>query len=241
MQSLNFPLANTIGETFTQNDRTWEWNGTSWVSFAYSAGYTGSIGYTGSSGLFDGEPSIKPILSNFTWLNQGSATATQRDWGISLSNPPSTTDNLRMLYVSTPSTPYTVTMRFKAFLLRQNFYACGFFWRESSSGKIQTADLGTNSTTNALNIAITNWNSATSFNSSVISFSLMDWVEWMRIIDDGTNRIAQISMNGYDWSTYYSAARTTFITPDQLGFFINVFGGYSGINHQMSILSWSIT
>ena len=41
--------------------------------------------------------------------------------------------------------------------------------------------------------------------------------QWFRIRDDNTNRYYETSLNGLDWATLSSEARTTFLTADQIG------------------------
>lgn len=41
--------------------------------------------------------------------------------------------------------------------------------------------------------------------------------KWTRIRDDSTNRYYEYSYNGINWTTFYSEGRTTYITPDQIG------------------------
>ena len=48
MAAINFPTPSTVGEQFSANGQTWEWDGTSWKNV--TAGYVGSRGYTGSAG-----------------------------------------------------------------------------------------------------------------------------------------------------------------------------------------------
>lgn len=44
--AINFPDAPAVNDIYTENSKTWKWNGTSWV--AYNTGTQGPIGYTGS-------------------------------------------------------------------------------------------------------------------------------------------------------------------------------------------------
>jgi hypothetical protein len=51
MAALNFPTSPTIGDTHTENSKSWRWDGTTWLSITTSAvGYTGSSGTGGSTG-----------------------------------------------------------------------------------------------------------------------------------------------------------------------------------------------
>jgi hypothetical protein len=49
MAALDFPSAPTLGQIYTENNRTYVWTGVSWASRTGN-GYTGSLGYTGSQG-----------------------------------------------------------------------------------------------------------------------------------------------------------------------------------------------
>lgn len=67
MAILNFPDTPLLGNTYTENGVTWQWDGISWnvigstqngytgsrsdvIGFTGSLGYTGSVGYVGSFG-----------------------------------------------------------------------------------------------------------------------------------------------------------------------------------------------
>lgn len=49
---LVFPVNPTIGQTFTQNDLPYQWDGESWNSLGLESvvGFTGSTGFTGFTG-----------------------------------------------------------------------------------------------------------------------------------------------------------------------------------------------
>jgi hypothetical protein len=46
-------------------------------------------------------------------------------------------------------------------------------------------------------------------------------VYWIRIADNGTNRIISWSVNGLHFTQVHSVSRTDFITADEVGFFIS--------------------
>jgi hypothetical protein len=63
--AINFPNSPSPNEIYESNGRSWQWDGTTWLSKTGSAivGYTGSReddGYTGSAGL-DGYTGIAGI------------------------------------------------------------------------------------------------------------------------------------------------------------------------------------
>lgn len=47
---INFPLNPLVNQTYTNLDRTWQWNGRFWQAISTTIGYSGSIGATGPEG-----------------------------------------------------------------------------------------------------------------------------------------------------------------------------------------------
>ena len=115
---------------------------------------TGSLlSLVGTSTVFAVAPAaaqqcfVRPNLASFTWLNQGTATATDHIGGpLTISSTSTTTDNIRGLYQSVPgSTPWD----FRALLARQTplvgYIATAIFLYDSVSGKLITLDFIWNS------------------------------------------------------------------------------------------------
>jgi len=50
MATANFPSNPVLNQTYTNESRSWTWNGRFWQATSTTVGYSGSIGYTGSSG-----------------------------------------------------------------------------------------------------------------------------------------------------------------------------------------------
>lgn len=50
---LDFPPSPLANEIYTENNRSWQWNGRYWQAISVTAGFTGSFGYTGSKGGTD--------------------------------------------------------------------------------------------------------------------------------------------------------------------------------------------
>jgi hypothetical protein len=57
-----------------------------------------------------------------------------------------------------------------------------------------------------------------------------------KIADNGTNRIYSLSYDGTTFLDLYSVTRTTFLTPDQVGFYVNSGANQSTVT--MTLLSW---
>ena len=50
MPVLNFPSNPSLSQTYSENGKTYQWDGYSWNNKTGASGYTGSIGFTGSIG-----------------------------------------------------------------------------------------------------------------------------------------------------------------------------------------------
>jgi len=171
-------------------------------------------------------PLTPPVLGNFSWINQGSATTTTTNGGIYLSAPAlgsGTTANL--LVKSAPSTPYTVTLGFLPNVLNKQFSSCGLAFRESGTGELHLLIAGcgilSGSSNFAPSLASQKLNSPTSFSANYqISSYAPGGFHWLRIADNGTNRICSFSSDGINFHAFHTIGRTDFLTADQVGFFV---------------------
>jgi len=176
-----------------------------------------------------------PIDGDFTWTNQGSATITNQGNSLLLTQPAGTPNSLAIRKKATLTPPYTVDVAFIYPTLAVNFFNAGMIWRESGSGKIVSIGVG-NDATIGTNIVQANWNSPTSFNAAVAQNSFTtNGIFFLRAEDDGANRIFSFSGDGENWIVYVTVARTSFITPDQIGFFADVHSTYTSL---FNLLSW---
>lgn len=161
-----------------------------------------------------------PIVSTWTWINQGSASATDAGDAIQLVGTATSTASLRILKRTAPATPYTITA---AFLMRMYKVATnngGLCWRQSSDGKVITFPfIGNNG-----ELGVTKYNSPTSANSNYTyntpSLSIAPML-WLRIADNGTNRICSWSPDGQNWLVVHTIGRTDFMTADEVGFYVD--------------------
>lgn len=201
--------------------------------------WSGKFGAGGSANSASGRRDTVPSLAAFTAVNQGSTTATQTEWGITAKQPsPGSSDSLPLFVRAVPSTPYQAVARLRGVPMNKSNQKFGMVWRESSSGKLQIFVLQVAEAGAYLRnvIGCGNWNSPTSFNSEQITATETTAVpEWWRLRDDGTTRYVEISADGESWVTMGSFARTTFITPDQIGFFLGAVNADFGL----SVHSWS--
>jgi len=193
---------------------------------------------------------IRPALSYFTWLNQGTATATDNSYGpLTISGPTTTTDNNRALIVSTPranTSPWTVTAQLRGLRALTDYVPFGLFLYDSVSSKLITfcsqitnGGSGSNPQTN---VAVNEWTNVTTFSGSAKSLEFMLFEPfWMRIYCDGTNFNFELSCDGYDFNTVYSQSITAYGSPDHIGFGMDFIDTESqGISGQVKLMNWTL-
>lgn len=184
---------------------------------------------------------VTPIDGDFAWINQGAASViVNANGGIDLEAPASAGANLRIRKKAAPATPYTITA---AFIIRSrlnDFQKGGLCWRQSSDGKviIHSFFVG-NAFSGDCGVTCQDYTNPTTFSAVNISIDTMPFgVQFLRITDDGTNRIVSWSTDGYNFVTLLSELRTTFLTADEVGFFCD---NTNSIANGITLLSWEQT
>lgn len=178
-----------------------------------------------------------PPVEAFTWVNQGTATASNVANGIYLSAPSAGSLSMRCLVMATPGAPWVCTLGYIPDLETAAQLESGMIVRNAGAGTlIDHANGGSNG------YSIQKYNSPTS-NSAVYTVTQLPWVGhdgsiplWVRWVDDGTNRIAYYSRDGVTWRQTHTVGRTDFLTADQVGFFVRVDNGFSAI----TVISWEL-
>ena len=181
----------------------------------------------------------EPDLTAFTAINQGSATATQEGAIVYAEAPPSGTANVRAWVKSAPATPYKITLAFLPLLWPANNSNCGILFRDSATGKIVAFRIVFSS--DAINLDNSKFTNATSFSAaygtSGGSFMMSGPCMWLRIQDNGTNRLSDFSVDGVHWRTWHTIGRTDFLTADQVGFYVASDQAVNSVG--MTILNWN--
>lgn len=211
------PAAGTAGRIFLPNNSYYleRDNGTAWIPWGP---------------IF---PMTPPVLGNFTWVNQGEATAAVTNGGIYLYTPKSGT-NVRVLKKAAPARPYTITACYLSHIMASNYLACGLVFRQSSDGKLITFG---NLHNNVFYLASVKWNSPTSWSADVFKLgALTGYLMFIRIADDDTNRICSWSADGQNWIVLHTVGRTDFMTADEVGFFVH--GENGTYPAALTLLSW---
>ena len=165
-----------------------------------------------------------PLLGDFTWVNQGDATATQGRYGLVMIAPPSSGDNLRLLMQPVPTIPYTLTVKMIPHFIGMNFSGGGIAWRESSTGRIVSHQATARITTSSNDPVwdVIKWTNPSTYNSSYQNRGIMAGHElWLQVSETSTQRICRISGDGETFITLHTVSRTDFLTADQIGIFVN--------------------
>lgn len=170
------------------------------------------------------------------WINQGSAVATAINGRIELDLPSTSGTNWRMLMLTAPATPYTLTVALLWNGRTGGNWQGGLVFRQSSDGKLATASqLGTGT------LEIQKWSGPSTFSANYTNMSgnTAPRLHWMQLSDDGTNRIIRQSTDGKNFYLLHSVGRTDFLTADQIGFGASV--DNSSAAGGITVLSWKIT
>jgi hypothetical protein len=184
-------------------------------------------------------PMKKRALSDFTWNNQGSATSNETNGAIYIEHPGSSTGVFAMLK-SMPTPPFTILMNFALMRIPVDYLGGGMFFRESATGKVETIGIVYGSGT--LQVQVSNWTNSSTF---VTHFFQLDGVgtyrpaiDWFRLSHNGTNISYGFSNVRHYFYDARNVAKNNYFTtgPDQVGFFVNPFGGAAKIG--MMVNSW---
>jgi hypothetical protein len=185
-------------------------------------------------------------VSDFTWDNQGSATATDEAGTIGLYCPPASGINWRVLYRSAPSTPYAYIGAFHMPCFTHdssNAIRVSMGFRKSSTGQLHDINfLVGDSLESCLQVGILT--SSTSFftTQKAAGPALVLGAIWFKIEDDGTNLKFYLGLPGstMHWLKVAEFSRTTYMTggPDQV--FFGVGNGNNNTNgFQARLVHWS--
>lgn len=168
-------------------------------------------------------------LTSWTALNHSTCIFTNKNGLLEGEFNVFSNNNLRGYTKSIPSAPYKINIGLNHLLDGSQPIASYIGVRENGTGKMKAmfynaGNIGT--------IGLEFWNSATSFNSTIVSArsTVASARTWLRLEDDNTNWKWQFSRDGLNWTLLYSETRNTNMTSaaDQwfMGFLHNA--TYSG-------------
>lgn len=180
-----------------------------------------------------------PDLNAFTVANSASA-AVANTAAITINVPGSSTASARILYKANVAAPYTFTANigFTKVLATSGTEDCGIALYNSSTTKMVTLAYGATSTTTGF--TANKYTNPTTISASYGSIAgLAAPAYWLRIKDDGTNRLYSISADGYNFIQVLSVANTDFTTSDSFAFYGDT--TFVTRNHFCHLNSWQIT
>lgn len=182
-----------------------------------------------------------PVDGDFAWINQGgasiTATTVQGAAGLFLIAPANAAENIRLRKKAAPATPYSITA---AILTRlpgavNNNDHCGIAFRQSSDGKLALWCMTPTQTLRSFKYTSPTVFSAT-YSTSITFMRESQALIWLRITDDGTNRICSVSSDGKNFQVIHSVGRTDFLTADEVGFYCNSKNNLGDVG--ATLLSW---
>lgn len=178
-------------------------------------------------------PYVAPPTTGWAWVNQGSATVDETATDIYLAGDGVGGDNFRHR-VRSMAAGKTVVAAYRWLASSSGGYpTAGLVFRESSSGKFVTVATFAHPTFGG-QMAIHRFNSPTSWAGSYVTLLPTRDLMWMKLVDDGTNRVVSLSVDGARWHQVHSVGRTDFMTADQYGITVNAHGSPVGLQ----LLHW---
>ena len=173
----------------------------------------------------------KPISTDFTWANQGTASVVDNSYSMTLIHPAANSNSL--LYKSAPSTPYSITIKYFLYSFALNYGQGGLVFRQSSDGKYQTFGWTYES---GFGLITQKYTTAAYNSTYVAKTAVSTLMPWLKITDNGTNRICYYSYTGDYWKQFHSVGRTDYLTADQVG----IFCGNDGTNEiALDVQHWA--
>lgn len=180
----------------------------------------------GGSSYEGGPPATVPTVASLTWVNQGTATATDGTGGILISND--VDGEVHLLVETAPSAPFDVYMRVEVFQLSssaettQIFDDFGIALRDGTNSDFVTLNFRhrriSGDEQNTYAIQVSRWTNPTTFSAAPLERFMLRPVKWIRANVTSTTVTLYISDNGLDWIQVGTETIATFVgTVDEYG------------------------
>lgn len=169
---------------------------------------------------FQGQLMSLPGATGWAWVNQGGATidtSTNGFWV--LTAPPNATASARIWAKSLPAAPYTITAVVNIQNVGSNYQRPGLVLYSSVTTNLVSYDLI--GLSGGAHFREEYWTSVTS-PTGTVPMDITPWFPlqaalWLRITDNGTNRIFSFSKDGITFTQLISESNTANVTPNQFG------------------------
>lgn len=167
-----------------------------------------------------------PSVGSFTWLNQGTATASNNSGGaaVMLESTAAGTDDQRVLFVARPGTSWTCIIGFTILpdgnTGNQSF---GMYLYESGTGKLVTWHIS-----GVGQLLSQKWTNTTTFSANYLSFTtnqIPGPIYWLKVTSNVTVYTFFTGIDGQNWLQIQQKNVNDFFTTaaDNLGFGLNGF------------------
>ncbi len=188
---------------------------------------------------------IAPVSSDFSWRNQGGATI-NTTVGVFLQAPAASGDNFRIREKAVSGNHTVIAAFIPSIALSLAGAAggnsgCGIGWNDGT--KLVVMNFVASSITTAISsIQVYKYTNVTTGSAQ---YTALNWLPgvggmiWMKIQDNGTNRICSVSNDSVNWIQVHSVGRTDFLTPSNIMYFANA--NNSAWPASMTLLHWTQT
>lgn len=174
-----------------------------------------------------------PLTTGWSWVNQETATIDTSKGYFDLYAPATSGRDMRLYVRTAPGTPYTITalVIFNRYPLSPTNIG-GLVYRQAS-----LEDFHLIGNYNDLTWASAKWTDANTPSADYIATNGVHHRGplWIRISDNGVNRISSFSTDGDNFVQFHSIGRTDFITADQVGIALE---GYNNRDAYLRLISW---
>jgi hypothetical protein len=152
--------------------------------------------------------------------------------------------SLRALLMLMPNPPYTVDMALMVTAaIQTSSHAIWGGFAAYDGTKFEVMGLGSNQGPQA-NVGVQQWTNITTFNGQVLLgtfIGAMGGLGWLRVVDDGTNRLFYTSPNGKDFNLFTSRSRSTWLASGGTHIGIQFYAATAGGPGLQVIYHWKVT
>lgn len=178
-----------------------------------------------------------PVDGDFTWVNQGTATVTGTNGGLFLRALGIGSRSQKIRVQAIPAAPYNLVARFLPAITGKNYHNGGLVLRNSGSGNLVTFSHARDTTNQ---IQVNRHASPTAANVLQRGIDIYHPWNYLQITDDAVNRIFSYSTDGNNFIQFYSEANTAYITPDQIGYYVDAYNnGAPNLDAGIFLASWA--
>ncbi len=163
--------------------------------------------------FYSSYPIVTPDDTGYSWDDQNASVLTTTKDMLTMFPE----NNASFRYKAAPSTPYSIVACAIFNGNGDHLLDFHFGFRQSSDGKLHT--LSVRMAAGVLSVNSWKWTSSTVFLTQYKGNNLT-WTQggllFLKIADDGTNRICSISGDGVNFTPFHTVGRTDFLTANQI-------------------------